>query len=197
MTSSRATGVARADAAVTANAGRLSLTSAQGRTVRDVVTDTDGAQHVRYDRTYRGLPVLGGDLVVHLAPGGAYEGAERATRSDLAVPSTTPAVKAATAADKGLAALRSAHRGTTFRQAKAKPQLVVDALHGTPGWPGAPPPSASTAWATPPPASSSPTPSPAPASTPGTPWRPPPGTASPCTAAPCPWRPPSAAAPTS
>ncbi|MFI8184710.1 M4 family metallopeptidase [Actinacidiphila glaucinigra] len=129
---SRATGVARADAAVTTNATRLAVTAAQGRTVRDVVTDADGAQHIRYDRTYRGLPVLGGDLVVHLAPGGAYEGAERATRSDLAVPSTSPSVKAATAADKGLAALRSAHRGTAFRQAKAKPQLVVDALHGTP-----------------------------------------------------------------
>ncbi|WP_127359572.1 M4 family metallopeptidase [Actinacidiphila soli] len=129
---SRATAVSRADAAIAGHAGRLAVTPAQGRTVRDVVTDTDGAQHVRYDRTYRGLPVLGGDLVVHLAPGGAYEGADRATRSDLAVPTITPAVTASTAAHQGITALRTAHHGTTFRQAKAKPQLVVDALHGAP-----------------------------------------------------------------
>ena len=32
---------------------------------RDVIVDADGTEHVRFDRTYRGLPVLGGDLVVH------------------------------------------------------------------------------------------------------------------------------------
>jgi len=129
---SRATAIARADAAVAAHAPQLAVTGAQGRTVRDVITDADGSQHVRYDRTYRGLPVIGGDLVIHLAPGGAYTGADRATRSGLAVPTTTPAVRATAAATNGVAALRSAHRGTTFRQAKARPQLVVDALHGTP-----------------------------------------------------------------
>src|SRR5690349_19336959 len=38
------------------------------------VVDKDGATHVRYDRTYRGLPVLGGDVVVHLTKGGTYDG---------------------------------------------------------------------------------------------------------------------------
>jgi len=32
---------------------------------RDVVVDRDGTEHVRFDRTYRGLPVIGGDVVVH------------------------------------------------------------------------------------------------------------------------------------
>lgn len=32
---------------------------------RAVVTDTDGTEHVRFDRTYRGLPVIGGDVVLH------------------------------------------------------------------------------------------------------------------------------------
>ena len=32
---------------------------------RDVVVDKDGTEHVRFDRTYRGLPVIGGDVVVH------------------------------------------------------------------------------------------------------------------------------------
>ncbi|HJR72200.1 MAG TPA: M4 family metallopeptidase [Luteimonas sp.] len=32
---------------------------------KDVVTDQDGTEHVRFDRVYRGLPVIGGDVVVH------------------------------------------------------------------------------------------------------------------------------------
>jgi len=34
-------------------------------TVRDVIVDRDGAEHVRFDRTFRGLPVIGGDVVMH------------------------------------------------------------------------------------------------------------------------------------
>ena len=33
--------------------------------VRDIVVDNDGTEHVRFDRTFRGLPVIGGDVVVH------------------------------------------------------------------------------------------------------------------------------------
>ncbi|MBN3815307.1 M4 family metallopeptidase [Paraburkholderia sp. Se-20369] len=33
--------------------------------VRDVVVDPDGTEHVRFDRFYSGLPVIGGDVVVH------------------------------------------------------------------------------------------------------------------------------------
>ena len=33
--------------------------------VRDVIVDADGSEHVRFDRTYAGLPVIGGDVVVH------------------------------------------------------------------------------------------------------------------------------------
>lgn len=32
---------------------------------KDVIVDADGTEHVRMDRTYRGLPVFGGDIVVH------------------------------------------------------------------------------------------------------------------------------------
>ena len=31
----------------------------------DVIADANGAEHVRFDRTYAGLPVIGGDVVVH------------------------------------------------------------------------------------------------------------------------------------
>ncbi|KAB0631237.1 peptidase M4 [Burkholderia stagnalis] len=33
--------------------------------VHDVVVDPDGTEHVRFDRFYSGLPVIGGDVVVH------------------------------------------------------------------------------------------------------------------------------------
>ncbi len=32
---------------------------------RDVIVDGDGTEHVRFNRTYAGLPVIGGDVVVH------------------------------------------------------------------------------------------------------------------------------------
>ncbi len=32
---------------------------------RDSIVDADGTEHVRFDRTYQGLPVIGGDVVVH------------------------------------------------------------------------------------------------------------------------------------
>ncbi|WP_416973391.1 M4 family metallopeptidase [Streptomyces sp. 4F14] len=128
----RAQAIDNAASAVADRAASLGINSAQGTSVRDVVIDKDGAQHVRYDRTYRQLPVLGGDFVVHLAPDGAYRNADRATRSTIGLATITPAVPAPEAADKAVNALRAAHLGAGVRQAKAKPQLVVDALHGTP-----------------------------------------------------------------
>ncbi|WP_329368598.1 M4 family metallopeptidase [Streptomyces sp. NBC_01483] len=129
---SRTTAIDNAAAALVKEAARLGLTSAEGTSVRDVVVDADGGQHVRYDRTYRELPVLGGDFVVHLAPDGSYRGANRATTRDLSVPTTTPALAAPKAADLATAALRAAHLGETLKKVTAKPRLVVDALHGAP-----------------------------------------------------------------
>ncbi|MGD1223204.1 M4 family metallopeptidase [Streptomyces krungchingensis] len=129
---SRATALANAASALVEHATSLGLTSAQDTSVRDVVVDKDGTQHVRYDRTYRQLPVLGGDFVVHLAPGGAYRSADRATRSPLSLPSVTPGLAAPKAADLAVNALRAAHLGEALKKITAKPRLVVDALHGTP-----------------------------------------------------------------
>lgn len=41
-----------------------------GFIARDVIVDRNGDQHVRFDRTYDGLRVIGGDTVVHTAVGG-------------------------------------------------------------------------------------------------------------------------------
>jgi Zn-dependent metalloprotease len=129
---SRAEAVENAAAALADHADSLGLTPAQHTTVRDVVVDGDGAQHVRYDRTYRGLPVLGGDFVVHLAPDGGYRGADRATTAPIALPAVTPGVPATEAADLAARALRSADPGRVLRKLTARPRLVVDALHGAP-----------------------------------------------------------------
>ncbi|KRD18959.1 MULTISPECIES: M4 family metallopeptidase [unclassified Streptomyces] len=128
----RATALDNAAAVLADRAAVLGLTSAQDTSVSDVVVDKDGAQHVRYNRTYRQLPVLGGDFVVHLAPDGTYRGADRAARAAISLPSTTPKVSAPKAADVAVNALRSARPGETLKQVKARPQLVVDALHGAP-----------------------------------------------------------------
>nr|WP_145488325.1 MULTISPECIES: M4 family metallopeptidase [Streptomyces] len=128
----RATAVRHAASALLAHASSLGLDSAQATSVRDVIVDKDGSQHVRYDRAYHRLPVLGGDFVVHLDPDGGYRGADRAARAPIALPSTTPGVAAPKAADLAANALRAANPGQRLRQVRAKPQLIVDALHGTP-----------------------------------------------------------------
>ncbi|MFD8722300.1 M4 family metallopeptidase [Streptomyces sp. NPDC059629] len=128
----RATAIANAAQALLQHAAGLGLTSAEGTSVRDVIVDKSGTQHVRYDRTYRRLPVLGGDFVVHLKADGAYRSADRATRSTISLASIVPRISAPKAADLAVNALRAVNLGDALKQVQAKPQLVVDALHGTP-----------------------------------------------------------------
>ena len=128
----RATALENAASVLSDRASALGLTSAQDTKVRDVIVDPDGTQHVRYDRTYRQLPVLGGDFVVHLAPDGAYKGSSRATRSAISLAGVTPALSAPKAADLAANALKAANLGETLKKLTAKPRLVVDALHGAP-----------------------------------------------------------------
>ena len=61
-------------AAARAHGAAFGLDQDQSLTTRSVATDKDGTTHVRFDRTFKGLPVVGGDLVVHTdrpAPGRA------------------------------------------------------------------------------------------------------------------------------
>ncbi|MFF7469957.1 M4 family metallopeptidase [Streptomyces sp. NPDC008092] len=128
----RATAIANAAQALVRHAAALGLTATEGTSVRDVIVDKNGTQHVRYDRTYRELPVLGGDFVVHLKADGTYRSADRATRSRISLASIAPDVSAPKAADLAVNALRAANLGHALKQVQARPQLVVDALHGTP-----------------------------------------------------------------
>jgi zinc metalloprotease ZmpA len=72
----RALGLLQAHAA----AGKVSMHDQF--TARDVIVDADGSEHVRFDRSYRGLPVIGGDLVVH-SRAGRFESASLTQRNAL------------------------------------------------------------------------------------------------------------------
>ena len=86
--------------------------------VVDVVVDADGARHVRLDRRYRGLRVVGGDLVTHYSPAGRVTGVTHASPRPVAV-GTAPRVPATVAA-------------VLAGQPGARAELVVDARRTPP-----------------------------------------------------------------
>ncbi len=124
---------ARALAALAEHPGAARAASGQEFAARSTLTDADGTTHVRVDRSYRGLPVLGGDLVVHRGPGGAWRGASQTLKAplDLAV---TPGISGARA-EKRTLGLRQVSgnlaRGEQARRADSR-RLVVDATAGAP-----------------------------------------------------------------
>lgn len=95
----RKAAIAQAKADRSATADTLRLGSKEGLVVKDVLRDADGTEHTRYNRTYAGLPVIGGDLVVAQSPAGKVQ-VIRASRDTIAVPSTDAAVSGGTAKDK-------------------------------------------------------------------------------------------------
>ncbi|MGW4160222.1 M4 family metallopeptidase [Streptomyces sp. NPDC004788] len=92
--SQRAAAIQDAQATAADTAKALGLSGQEKLVVRDVVKDADGTVHTRYERTYEGLPVLGGDLVVHQKKDGSRS-TTKATGAKIAVASTTPALAAA------------------------------------------------------------------------------------------------------
>lgn len=89
--------------------------------------DKDGAAHVRYDRTYRGLPVLGGDVVVHLTRAGSYDGGSLTLKQPLSV-ATTAKVTSSQAVRTARSRLHGSISSTSVRK-------VVDALGALDGRP--------------------------------------------------------------
>jgi Zn-dependent metalloprotease len=61
--------VDRALTAVRLNPTAARLSAGDAFTARSVTVDANGTEHVRMDRTYRGLRVIGGDMVVHSRAG--------------------------------------------------------------------------------------------------------------------------------
>ncbi|WP_037863742.1 M4 family metallopeptidase [Streptomyces sp. NRRL S-340] len=96
---------AQADSAGTAR--QIGLGAQEKLVAKDVVKDADGTVHTRYERTYAGLPVLGGDLIVHTSRAGKTEGVTKATGAAIKVASLTPKVAAAEAERQAVSAART------------------------------------------------------------------------------------------
>ncbi|OAR23732.1 flagellar biosynthesis protein FlgM [Streptomyces sp. ERV7] len=75
-------------------------------TATDTLIDPDGKQHVRFVRAHKGLPVLGGDLVVHLDAKSTYLDVTRALHHEVAAETTTPELSAGQARAKAASAAK-------------------------------------------------------------------------------------------
>ncbi|WP_460461526.1 M4 family metallopeptidase, partial [Angustibacter peucedani] len=110
----------------------LGLGSGEQLTVKDAITDADGTTHVRYTRTFDGLRVVGGDLVVHETKAGALKGVDKAGSGKVAVASTTPAVAASSARSTGQSLAKAKGESSTSElvvyAAGATPRLAYDVV---------------------------------------------------------------------
>ncbi|MEU1791186.1 M4 family metallopeptidase [Streptomyces sparsogenes] len=126
----RAELIRAADADKSATAEALGLGAKEKLVVKDVTKDADGTLHTRYERTYAGLPVLGGDLVVEESRSGAVRSVAKATKARVEVADTTATVAPA-AAEK--AAVKAANaQGSRKTEAERAPRKVIWAAKGTP-----------------------------------------------------------------
>ncbi|MGY0018786.1 M4 family metallopeptidase [Streptomyces sp. cg35] len=101
----------------------LGLGAKEKLVVRDVLQDRDGTTHTRYERTYDGLPVLGGDLIVDTAKSGAEQGVTKASKAQLKGVDTTADVKPAVAETQALKLAKA--DGSKKTEASRAPRKVV------------------------------------------------------------------------
>ncbi|WP_412539235.1 M4 family metallopeptidase [Longispora sp. K20-0274] len=106
-----------------AHGGEASADADQTFGVQTVSTDPDGTTHTRLHRYYQGLPVLGGDLVVHSDRRGGWRGVSQ-TLTGAPRLSTKAGLSAADAAGRALAASPAATKNVDGQQ------LVVFADNG-------------------------------------------------------------------
>jgi Zn-dependent metalloprotease len=134
----RVVAIKSAQADATSEADALGLGSREKLIVRDVIKDADGTVHTRYERTYDGLPVLGGDLVTHTAGGGRLKGVTRATGARISVPSTQAGVKTVAGArkviwaggGKPVLAFETVRTGVQKDGTPSRRHIITDAVTG-------------------------------------------------------------------
>ncbi|MFJ5119951.1 M4 family metallopeptidase [Kitasatospora sp. NPDC088548] len=85
----------------------LALGGQEQLVAKDAVVDPDGTRHLRFERTFAGLPVLGGDLVVHQGTDGALKSVDKAVTARISVPSLTPKLSADKAAAQAAGAVQA------------------------------------------------------------------------------------------
>ncbi|MEU3985413.1 M4 family metallopeptidase [Streptomyces sp. NPDC026672] len=98
------------------------LGAKSGLAAFDVMVDVNGKQHVRFSQTFRGIPVEGADIVVHLDAAGRFLSVTRASEATVSVPTVTADLTQAQARAK--AAARVSHG------VAGQAQLVVRHLDG-------------------------------------------------------------------
>ncbi|MFI1169511.1 M4 family metallopeptidase [Streptomyces sp. NPDC020801] len=122
--------IKQAQAAAPETARKIGLGVKERLVVKDVVKDADGTVHTRYERTYAGLPVLGGDLVVHESKAGKTEGMTRATKATIKPASLKPQITAVAAEKQAAKVAQSV--GSAKTVAGSPPRKVIWAGNGTP-----------------------------------------------------------------
>ncbi|MEU7135473.1 M4 family metallopeptidase [Streptomyces sp. NPDC046261] len=125
----KASAIRDAQGEASSTAAKIGLDGKEKLVVRDVIKDADGTVHTRYERTYDGLPVLGGDLVVHQKKSGARD-VTKATDAEIAVPSTKPSLAPSAAKKSALSA--AADEKTAKADAGQAPRKVIWAAQGKP-----------------------------------------------------------------
>ncbi|AKU19064.1 peptidase [Luteipulveratus mongoliensis] len=121
--------VANAQSNAAQAATSLGLGSDEALVVKDVIVDANGAKHIRYNRTYKGLKVIGGDFVSHADKAGKVTSVTwNRGLQKMASLTTAPRISKSTAlaAGKKNAAAKKSTAGT------AKGDLVVYAASGKP-----------------------------------------------------------------
>ncbi|WP_329379082.1 M4 family metallopeptidase [Streptomyces sp. NBC_01351] len=126
--SERATLLAEANSTTAQAAKTLGLGSGEKLVVRDVVKDADGTTHTTYERTYDGLPVLGGDLTIH-AKDGVTKSVTKATHHEIKV-DTTATVTPAAAESQAISAANA--EGAKDAKPSKNARKVVWAAEGAP-----------------------------------------------------------------
>jgi Zn-dependent metalloprotease len=102
----------------------LGIQSPEDLVARSVLVDDDGTEHVRMDRTYRGLRVIGGDLVVHRRTDGTAQEMSLASSASLKDLAFKPTL------DVEGAVLRAESAFSGERQGPGRAEPVVDARPG-------------------------------------------------------------------
>ncbi|MEV5509504.1 M4 family metallopeptidase [Streptomyces orinoci] len=96
------------------------------------ITDADGTVHTRYERTYDGLPVIGGDLVVQQTRDGRVQDVDKATEAPIKVPTTKAKVTPPAARRSAESLAPSAAGGGSPIVQDQAPRKVIWAAGGKP-----------------------------------------------------------------
>jgi Zn-dependent metalloprotease len=115
--------------ALAAHPGAARAAAGQAFGSESTIVDRDGSTHVRLQRTYRGLPVVGGDLVVHQNAAGALKGVSQTLRAPLGL---AVAARVVDAVAETVALAGHVNRSVSGERVAGEPTLVVDATGATP-----------------------------------------------------------------